>query len=408
MINLYIINESSLGAVYGIGTYIRELTSALKNSNMNVCVVQLRSIAPDIVLEESEDTRYLHIPSPVSRNKKLDRNRQNELYYRNVVYLLQLQIKETDHLVFQLNYNQNGILAEYLKKTFNCKIVAAAHYSDWGLIIYDNIQRLRSILSKEQPDSFEQNVKNVFEAENLLYSKADRVICLSNYMNEILCSEYRLDPTKITTIPNGLTDTVKTIADKNNLRKKWKITPREKIILFVGRMDEVKGLVYLIRCFRSVLDKYPSCRLIIAGNGNYDSYIQYAKNINTKISFTGLLEKNELYELYQIANVGVVPSLFEQFGYVALEMMMHGLPVVATATSGLNEVVDETCGLKIPIIGHPEKVEIDSTLLAQNILYLLQHPIEARKMGGNGRKRFLEWFELSVFRKNMLNLYHNL
>ncbi|MDR2774162.1 MAG: glycosyltransferase [Tannerella sp.] len=49
-----------------------------------------------------------------------------------------------------------------------------------------------------------------------------------------------------------------------------------------------------------------------------------------------------------MADVGVVPSLFEPFGYVAVEMMMHRLPVVVTATSGMNEVMDDTCGLKVP------------------------------------------------------------
>jgi glycosyltransferase involved in cell wall biosynthesis len=64
-----------------------------------------------------------------------------------------------------------------------------------------------------------------------------------------------------------------------------------------------------------------------------------------KITFAGLLEKNELYELYHIADIGIAPSLFELFGYVAVEMMIHKLPIVVTATSGQNEVVDHTCGL---------------------------------------------------------------
>jgi len=89
-------------------------------------------------------------------------------------------------------------------------------------------------------------------------------------------------------------------------------------------------------------------------------------------------------------------------------MMMHELPIVATATSGLNEVVDDSCGLKVPVIEHPDRVEIDASLLAEKMLYLLQHPEEARKMGQNGRQRFLERFELSVFKKNMKNFYSNL
>ena len=166
--------------------------------------------------------------------------------------------------------------------------------------------------------------------------------------------------------------------------------------------------MFLIKAFRKVLEVIPDCRLLIAGNGYYETYFQEAKDISAKIIFTGFLEKKELFELYQIADVGVIPSLYEPFGYVAVEMMMHRLPIVATATSGLNEVVDDTCGLKIPIIVHPDKVEIDTDLLAEKIIYLLQHPEEARELGENGRKRFLEKFELSIFKEKMLNLYNTI
>jgi len=89
-------------------------------------------------------------------------------------------------------------------------------------------------------------------------------------------------------------------------------------------------------------------------------------------------------------------------------MMMHSLPVVVTETSGLNEVVDNTCGLKVPITELPDKVEIDTALLAQKILYLLQHPAEARKMGVYGRKRYLKEYSSDIFRKNLLNFYTSL
>jgi glycosyltransferase involved in cell wall biosynthesis len=120
------------------------------------------------------------------------------------------------------------------------------------------------------------------------------------------------------------------------------------------------------------------------------------------------LDKKALYELYQIADVGVIPSLFETFGYMAVEMMMHGLPVVATATSGLNEVVDDTCGLKIPVMEHPGRMEIDTGLLAEKIIYLLQHPVEAKKMGRNGRERYEKIYTSEIFRKNMLDFYRSL
>jgi len=136
--------------------------------------------------------------------------------------------------------------------------------------------------------------------------------------------------------------------------------------------------------------------------------LQEAKEICMKTTFTGLLKKKELHELYRLADVGVTPSLYEPFGYVAVEMMMHGLPIVATMTSGLNEVVDETCGLKVPLNVLADNVEIDTSLLAQKILHLLRHPAKAKQMGRNGRKRYLKEYSSDVFRNNMLSLYNSL
>jgi glycosyltransferase len=263
-------------------------------------------------------------------------------------------------------------------------------------------------LNEEHPDNFGENLKKSFEEEKSFYSKADILICLSDYMREILCRDYELDAKKISVIPNGLTDVADTRVDKRFLRKKWNIRAGEKIILFAGRVDEVKGLSYLITAFRKILGKFPGCRLMIAGSGNYDTYFRESKEMCTKITFTGLLEKKDLYEIYQMADLGAVPSLFEPFGYVAVEMMMHELPVVATATSGLNEVVDDTCALKVPVIEHPDRIEIDTDLLVEKILYLLQHPVEARMLGKNARKRYLEKYSLPVFRKNMLDVYQSL
>ena len=188
----------------------------------------------------------------------------------------------------------------------------------------------------------------------------------------------------------------------------FKLSEKERIILFVGRMEDIKGGHFLVRTFMKVLEDYPESRLMIIGDGNYDLFLRNAKPFFTKITFTGLLNKEDLYELYRLADVGVVPSLFEPFGYVPVEMMMHELPIIATATSGLNEVVDESCALKIPLIVSSDSVEIDVSLLAEKILYLLQNPEEAKRLGKNGRKRYLEKYSSEVFRENMLTFYKSL
>jgi glycosyltransferase len=406
--NLYIFNQTRRGAEYGVGTYIRELTAALKDSYIHVFVVHLTSDKPQIQTKEIDGIKHWYFPLAILDQRTTSNEDQWDLYYRNVVYLLQLHIKDKKDLLFHLNFFESGKLAEELKNVFDCRIVAVAHFSGWGFTVFDNLERLRNILNEEHPDSFGEKLKKSFEEEQSFYSKADHIICLSNYMQQIFCRDYGLDATKMSVIPNGLFDMADTANNNQLLRKKWNISPEEKIIHFAGRIDEVKGVIYLIKAFREVLKKFPVCRLIISGSGDYDKCFQEANDICTKITFTGLLDKKDLNEIYQIADVGVVPSLFEPFGYVAVEMMMHELPIVATATSGLNEVVDDTCGLKIPITILPDRVEINATLLAEKIIYLLQHPTEAKQMGQNGRKRYLYNYSLEIFRRNMLQIYESI
>ena len=406
--NLYIFNKSSQAMVYGVGTYIRELTKSLCHSSINVCVINLMSDKPHILKEEVDGIRYWHFPKFVAERRTIDFLKKSDLYYRNVVYLLQFYIEDKKDLVFHLNYNQSDKLVEELRNTFDCKLITVVHFSGWGITVFDNLQRLRAALNNERPDNFEENLKRTIVEEKSYYMSMDKVICLTKYMNEILCMDYQLPQERITTIPNGLSDIFDTEFDSRQLRKKWNLNLSEKIILFAGRLDEVKGLNYALNSFRSVLRKHPRCRLIIVGDGMYNEYMKASLDICTRITFTGLIDKEKLYELYGLADIGIVPSLFEPFGYVAVEMMMHGLPVVVTETSGLNEIVDDTCGLKVPLKKNADKVEIDTDLFAEKILYLLEHPKVAKQLGENGRQRYLKHYTAEIFRKNMLEFYQSL
>ena len=206
--NLYIFNETRRGAVFGIGTYIRELTFALKNSSLHICVINLLSDKPYIQMEKIDNIEHWHFPSPIPEQRTSDSQKQRASYFRNVVYLLQLHIKDKKDLVFHLNYHQNESLVSELKEAFDCKIISVAHFSDWGFTVFDNLNRLRNILNEEHPDSFSENVKKSFEEERAYYTQVDHTICLSNYMKKILCQDYGLDSMKVSVVPNGLGDEI--------------------------------------------------------------------------------------------------------------------------------------------------------------------------------------------------------
>ena len=410
--NLYLFNATDSAAIYGIGAYLRELTQALEGCNINIHIIHLHSIRPEFEIVKTNEVENWYIPEIRNMNTFSGSTQKVENYYRNVIYLLRLYIKDTNDLIFHFNHNQSQALAKGLKEVFDCRTVAVVHYVKWMLELHGNLQKYHMIKSKpeNQRTLFEQLLHTTDEYENALYKEADRVIALSQYMQHILVTEYQLNRGKISVISNGLEDiTPLPVNEKEVLRRKWRISGKEFIILFTGRLHPVKGLSFLIKAFRRVLVKIPDCRLMIAGGGDYDIYLKEAKDICTRITFTGLLEKEELYDLYSIADLGVTPSFHEQCSYVAIEMMMHGLPVIGSTSTGLKEmIVDGETGLHIPVIEYDDRVEIDTSLLAEKILYLLQHPEERLHMGVNARRRYLEKYSLPVFRKNMLDFYQSL
>lgn len=406
--NLYIFNEMGRAAVYGIGTYIRELIAALKNSNINICVVTLVSDKQQVVCEKNDTISYLYFPTPLQWSDGL--TEQWDLYHRNVVYWLKLHILDKNNLVFHLNYNLKGVLAVELRKAFKCKIVSTIHYLDWCFKLSGNLLRFRNIMDIKLAGSENANIeqlKEFFHKEKSFFDIADQIICLSHYTQRILQNEYKLNPDKITVVYNGLTD-INISPNRLELRRKYHMPFDTPIFLFVGRLDDIKGLEYALRAFRIVINTYPNSRFYIAGDGNFRVYLKKCEGIWGNIIWTGLVDKTRLYELYTMANVGIMPSFHEQCSYVAIEMMMHGLPIIASTSTGLYEMIENNItGLHIPVIEYADKIGIDSSLLAEKMLYLLQHPIEAKQMGQNGRIRYLNNYSSDIFRENMLKMYES-
>lgn len=411
MINLYIFNQTSHAAVFGIGTYIRELITSLKNSDINVYVVHLHSEKTNMETEDKDGIQHWYIPSLINKHTSIDWNIRNKMYYRNVVYLLRLKLRETDKLVFQLNYNYCIELAKELRATFNCKIVSVIHSFGWCFDLFGNVTRFKKIISSIQgtnhEDKLDMQIYNSYKEEKDYFELVDRIYCLSKNTQQIVHDDYQIKRNKTIVIYNGLTD-IYPISNKTIIRQKYHI-PHIPIILFAGRIESNKGLKYALQAFRIVLKTCPDCRFIIAGNGEFDVHLKECEDIWAYIIWTGLISKKKLYDLYSIADIGVIPSFNEQCSYVAIEMMMHGIPLIASNSTGLNEMVeDKVTGLHIPIMEYYDRVEIDTNLLAEKMLYLLEHPTEAKRLGKNARKRYEERYSSEVFRKNILNFYHSL
>ncbi|GCB35513.1 TIGR04157 family glycosyltransferase [Bacteroides faecalis] len=404
---IYIFNNNSRAAIYGIGTYIAQLIDCLKKEEIEFGLIYIHAAGEEVTVTEKEGYQLISIPSTNSCN-----SRGREYYTRNIAYLLKefIPVEKGVEYIFHLNFMNNPTLVSNLRKMFKCKVILVAHYSNWSFTLLGDNLKLQQILKKrpKKRNYSEQNIVKDIKEDTKMITKCDKFVCIARHSMESFTSICRIDAKKIVLINNALKDCYIPVNEeqKRILRHKYYIQEGVPLLIFAGRLDEVKGIAYLIQAFRKVLETYKNARLLIAGDGNFNRWLKEAKDIWSQITFTGRLEKDVLYELYHIADMGIVSSLHEEFGFVAIEMMMNQLPIIVSDTGGLSEIVEnDISGLKIPVMNDGKQQVIDAEALSAKMIQLIKQPGYAEILAENARKRFLKKYDLMIFREKMLNLY---
>jgi len=148
---------------------------------------------------------------------------------------------------------------------------------------------------------------------------------------------------KVDVIPMGV-DTK--MFSKKNIKLKFNEYKNKKIILFVGRLNEQKGIDYLIKAMKIVNAKISNSILLIIGEGGYKKELQkIADNLNLdNVEFLGGINQKELADYYNLADVFVLPSVTSRIGtegqgLVLLEAMACGTPVIGTETGGIKFMI---------------------------------------------------------------------
>jgi glycosyltransferase involved in cell wall biosynthesis len=175
------------------------------------------------------------------------------------------------------------------------------------------------------------------------------------------------------------------------LREKFRLAPAEKVVLYLGRLEESKGVSFLFKAFHRVMD---SAILVLAGEGGERSRLENLARelgISSRVRFAGYVSTEGTLPYYAIADVFVLPSIStacgkEPWGLVVNEAMNQGVPVIATdavgaAAGGL--VRNGVNGLVVP--------ERDAVALANAIQTILDSPGLREEMSGNARRTIAEW-----------------
>ncbi len=192
---------------------------------------------------------------------------------------------------------------------------------------------------------------DIHAIERWMANRADSVITCSHYMRGHAADIYDIDERRITVIPNGIDPSdLRPVDDLDALRLKF-AQPEEKLVLLVGRLVYEKGFQLAFDALPEVIEKVPGVRFLVAGSGTHEGELKaQAERLGLSDNgvFLGWIGDDALHSLYRIADLCVVPSLYEPFGLVALEAMASGCPCIVADTGGLREVVPagERVGLR--------------------------------------------------------------
>lgn len=241
---------------------------------------------------------------------------------------------------------------------------------------------------------------------------ADIVITVSNAMKEELIS-IGAKPEKIHVCYNGIDAEKFDPARIDNrmvstLKKEYNISSDDKVILFLGRLEEVKGADKLVQAMPAILRQNPKAKLVIVGSGTYEGLIRdHIAHYDIEDSVflnTEFLDDISKMHHYFMADVCVFPSLYEPFGIVALEAMAMEKPLVvgAKGISGLREIVITSPSEK-PTGMHVDPYDPED--IAWGVNTLLNDLDMAKEWGKNGRQRVLDTFTWDIIAANTLDIY---
>lgn len=259
----------------------------------------------------------------------------------------------------------------------------------------------------------------IIEQEKLFYDGRTHVITVSESMRQLICEAYGMTPDQIDMIHCGLElsafFTSHYPASTFAALRRTIAAPDESIVLYTGRIHPQKGVPAIFAAAERVLAARPRTTFLLAGGTDsrqssqmiQDLVAQYGAH-RDRIKVLGKLPRRQLRYLHRIADVAVAPSIYEPFGFTAIETMASGTPIIVSAAGGLAEIVQHgESGLTVPVrpAANGERA-VDDAALADAILALLGDRARAERLAQAGQRRVADKFQIATMIEGNLESYH--
>lgn len=277
-----------------------------------------------------------------------------------------------------------------LKKQLGRDSVDVVHVQEWFMpLVFGAFSRKKVVLT-QRITSYPFLLKIFVQLfGKRLLGKAHAITTLTSESKSLLTSTTGIEPKEVKVIPNGV-DTSRFKPVPAQLPKK------EFTILFVGRLSAEKGIMQLIDACGTLPFKF---RLIIVGDGPLRA------KANARTAACGLSAETTIFDyvapeklpgIYASADVTVVPSLVEPFGFVTLESMACGVPVIGSSVGGMRDSINENVGIL---------VDAGNVQQLTEALLLMHNTSQRKEFAKNCREHALQNFDWKKIAGRYLEVY---
>lgn len=326
----------------GMSVYLRELTAGLVDfPDVNVDIL---TRAQDPVCAEAKDI------SPQIRVVQLKGGPEHPIDRKYLYEFIPefsenledyIRREKQDYDIIHSHYWLSGLVGAYLKSKLGMPHVHTYHTLGF--------MKKRALGQTEH--------KSRANSERQIAHISDSIISSSEEEKESLVEEYNISPAKVEVVYPGVNPRLFYPGENRTVLKKIDFRADEFILLYVGRIEPVKGLAVLIEALKILENRNPGLfgksKLVVIGGGNKKEELitneevsrikgqidQY--RLQNKVIFLGSIDQSQLRKYYSAADALVVPSLYESFGLVTVEALACGTPIIVSRIGKMKNIVKE-------------------------------------------------------------------
>lgn len=353
----------------GMNVYVLELAKALGAAGHTVDMVT-RAQASDNArqVEVAPGVRLFHLPAgPLEVLSKKEMFQHIDAFTEEVWKLLgELQVT---YNVVHAHYYMSGLVALGLKERGLSQPIA---------MTFHTLALMKNLVGRSEGEK--EDFARI-EAEEKLVHAVDRIISPTTTEQDYLNYLYAADVNKIAIVSPGVNTEYFKDTPKDAAKSAINASPEDKVLLFVGRIEPLKGIDTLLYAVKILSVRRPEIKLclrIVGGDVSQPvavwtgelqrlEQLRRALKLETAVTFEGQQPQEKLPDYYNAAELLIMPSHYEAFGMVALEAMACGTPVITSNVTGVSTILDDEHEEIITTANNP-------LLLASQIEYLLTHP----------------------------------